>query len=144
MTRRRVIVLEDEDGSRKLLSQLLEQRGYEVISASEPLNCPLYTDLNSMCTHEFPCGDFLLTDNRMPRMTGLQFIARQGERGCKGVVHNKAVISGTWNEQELADAEGLGCKTFSKPYRITEILHWLEERGKNLPPDRKLAMLTRS
>jgi len=136
--RPRIIVLEDDEGSRKLLSLLLQQRGYEVVSASEPLGCPLYSDLDSACRHQFACGDFLLTDNRMPRMTGLQFIARQNERGCKGVVHNKAVISGTWGEDELATAEKLGCQIFTKPYRLADIFSWLNECGKTIPLDRQL------
>jgi len=139
--RPRIIILEDEEGSRKLLSLLLMRRGYEVVSASEPNLCPLYADLDTFCSHEFPCGDILLTDNRMPRMTGLQFIARQQERGCKGVVHNKAVISGTWRAQELETATRLGCKVFSKPYQIDEIFHWLDEREQTLSPERKLTAL---
>jgi len=136
--RLRIIVLEDEEEARKLLSLLLRQRGYEVVSAGEPLGCPLYNDLDSVCRHQFACGDFLLTDNHMPRMTGLQFVARQNERGCKGVVHNKAVISGTWREDELAIAEKLGCQVFTKPYRLADIFGWLNKCGKAIPPDRQL------
>jgi len=139
--RQRIIVLEDDEGSRKLLSMLLQNRGYEVVSATEPVLCPLYTDLHANCTHEFACGDFLLTDNRMPRMTGLEFVARQQERGCKGVVHNKAVISGTWSDKELETAAQLGCKVFTKPYQLVDILKWLDEREKTLAPDRKLIEL---
>ena len=139
--RTRIIVLEDDESSRRLLSMLLQVRGYEVISAAAPNSCPLYADLNAPCPHEYPCGDFLLTDNRMPRMTGLELIARQEQRGCKGIVRNKAVISGTWETHELETAEQLGCKTFSKPYRLVDILNWLNEREKTLAPDRKLARL---
>lgn len=139
--RPRIIVLENDEEARKLLGLLLQRRGYEIVSAAEPSLCPLYTDLGAPCSHEFPCGDFLLTDNRMPRMTGLEFIARQGERGCKGVVHNKAVISGTWTNLELQTASQLGCKVFTKPYQLADILAWLSERQKRIPPDRKLSNL---
>lgn len=137
----RIIVLEDDEQSRQALSRVLEQRGYEVVSAAEPLGCCLYTDLESPCTHEFPCGDFLLTDNRMPGMTGLEFIARQKERGCKGVVHNKAILSGTWEDWELESARQLGCQVFTKPCTLQEILRWLEEREATLAPDRRLTDL---
>jgi CheY-like chemotaxis protein len=140
--RPRIFVIEDDESSRRLLTLVLESRGYEVLSAAEPGLCPIYTDPNARCTHEFACGDFLLTDNRMPRMTGLEFVARQSERGCKGVVHNKAVFSGTWNAEEKETALRLGCKTFTKPYDTGAIFHWLQEREKTLPPDRKLAALS--
>jgi CheY-like chemotaxis protein len=139
--RHRIIVLEDDPNTRRLLTLILEGLGYEVVSAPEPSLCPLYSELDALCTHPFACGDFLITDNHMPRMTGLQFVARQGARGCKGVVHNKAIVSGTWEAHELEAAEKLGSKVFTKPYRIQEILHWLEERKKTIPPDRKLADL---
>jgi len=139
--RPRIIIFEDDESTRNLLSLLLKLRGYEVASAAEPMGCPLYLDLNSNCNHNYPCGDFLLTDNRMPRITGLEFIERQGKRGCKGVVHNKAVISGTWEDHELETAVQLGCKIFTKPYRIIDILSWLEEQGKKLSPDRLLTDL---
>jgi len=139
--RPRIIVFEDDTDTRNLLSLVLQGRGYEVISAAEPLGCPLYTDLDANCNHDHACGDFLLTDNRMPRMTGLQFVARQGVRGCKGVVHNKAVASGTWSEDEKWAAEQLGCKVFSKPYKLADIFSWLDERERQIQPGRKLADL---
>jgi len=139
--RPRIIVLEDDTNTRKILTLILEGRDYEVLSAPEPALCPLYSDLNAYCNHDFACGDFLITDNRMPRMTGLQFIARQGERGCKGVVKNKAIVSGTWEDHELETAERLGSQIFTKPYKFGEIITWLEERRKTIPHDRKLAEL---
>jgi hypothetical protein len=71
-------------------------------------------------------------------MSGLAFVEAQTLRGCKGSVGNKAVISGTWEREELAKAERLGCKIFHKPFRINELLDWLEERRKLIPPWRKL------
>ena len=137
----RIVVLEDDDSSREVLTRVLERRSYEVVSAREPLLCPLYTDLNAVCTHQFPCGDFLLTDNHMPRMSGLEFVTRQCRRGCKGVVHRKAVISGAWDEEDLSLARELGCKIFTKPYRLAEIFQWLEGQARQIPFDRKLTPL---
>ena len=137
----RIIVFEDDEVNRKLIALVLEQKGYEVISSADPTICPLYSNLEETCPHEDACGDFLLTDNRMPRMTGLDFVEAQSRRGCKGVVKNKAVVSGSWSPAEREKAENLGCKIFSKPYRIAEILEWLAEQEKKIPSDRKLAVL---
>lgn len=137
----RIIVFEDDPVSRKLITLILEEAGYEVISAVDPTMCPLYDNLDAQCTHVDACGDFLLTDNQMPRMTGLEFVETQGRRGCKGVVQNKAVISAALTLEQRAKAEDLGCKVFRKPFRIEEILTWVEERKKLIPPDRKLTPL---
>ena len=139
--RPRIIVLDDDASCRDFLCQVLTARGYEVLSAAEPSLCPLYRDLDAQFNHEHACGDLLLSDNRMPGMTGLEFVSRQQKRGCKGVIHNKAILSGSWQEVELKTAEQLGCQIFTKPYKLDELLGWLEGRIKAIPPGRQLAEL---
>ena len=134
----RAIILEDDHSLRQLLSGVLESKGYEVVSASDPTICPIYANLQGICPHEFACGDFLLTDNRMPRMSGLEFVQAQTQRGCKGVVQNKAILSATWTDEDLQTAMQLGCKIFTKPYRFAEIHQWLDEQATKIPADRKL------
>jgi CheY-like chemotaxis protein len=134
----RAIVFEDDDSARQLLVTILERRNYEVISAKYPTICPVYEDLTTLCPHEFACGDFLLTDNNMPVLSGLDFVLLQNQRGCKGVINNKAVLSAHWNDNELDSADQLGCKVFKKPYRVAEIDTWLDVQEKNIPKNRKL------
>lgn len=139
-SRIRAIIIDDDPACRDLLKMLLEQKGYEVISLSDPTVCPLFNDSECICLQDSPCGDFLLTDNKMPHMTGLEFVQRQIDRGCKGIVGNKAILSGTWLDKDLAEAKRLGCQVFNKPYKVNEILAWLKEREKNILPGRKLAI----
>lgn len=136
----RAIIIDDDASCRALLETLLKQRGYEVISLSDPTACPLYASSQCTCPQDHACGDFLLTDNRMPRMTGIEFVERQSQRGCKGIVGNKAILSGTWDDEELAHAERLGCQVFDKPYNFKEIMDWLDEREKQILPGRKLVV----
>jgi len=136
--RPRAIIFEDDDTLRELLASILYEKDYEVISASSPMGCPIYEDLTALCPHEFACGDFLITDNHMPAMTGLEFVQAQEQRGCKGVVRNKAVMSACWADNELKLANDLGCKVFKKPFSVAEIDNWLVEREKLIPHDRKL------
>jgi len=136
----RVIIIDDDPCCRDLLKVLLEQNGYEVISLTDPTVCPLFNGTECICLQDDACSDFLLTDNKMPHMTGLEFVERQINKGCKGMMANKAVLSGSWEEKDLAEAERLGCQVFSKPYNIAEILAWLNEREKNILPGRKLAV----
>lgn len=136
----RAIIIDDDESCREVLVQILRQKGYEAFSFPDPTVCPIYAEGKCTCPQEYACGDFLLTDNRMPRMSGLAFVEAQTLRGCKGSVSNKAVISGTWEREELAKAERFGCKIFRKPFRIDELLDWLEERRKMIPPWRKLVV----
>ncbi len=136
----RAIVIDDDDACRALVSLLLEQKGYEVLSFSDPTACPVYTDPEAPCPHADACGDFLLTDNHMPNMTGIEFIESQSRRGCKGMVKNKAVLSGSLSLGEVERAERLGCKVFRKPYVLKEVSDWLDEQLKTIPDDRKLVI----
>ncbi|OEU54179.1 MAG: hypothetical protein BA871_08120 [Desulfuromonadales bacterium C00003096] len=54
------------------------------------------------------------------------------------MVGNKAMLSGTWSQEELRKAQGLGCKVFNKPYRAEEIEVWLDAQEKFIPNDRRL------
>ena len=138
----RIILLEDDDAMRKGISMLLKRSGYEVLSASDPGLCPIYPSENAHCDHKDSCGDFLLTDNQMPNMTGLEFIEAQNRRGCKGVIRNKAVMSGSWTQEDQEKAKQLGCKIFHKPFDFEELLDWLEERKSSIPADRTLVDFT--
>jgi CheY-like chemotaxis protein len=74
----------------------------------------------------------------MPGMTGIEFVERQMQRGCKGIIGNKAVLSGTWSEQELAQAKLLGCRVFDKPFKLNDIVAWMNDREQRILPGRKL------
>lgn len=134
----RVIIIDDDENCRTLLAKVLERKGYEVISLTDPCACPLYMSTECRCPHEHACGDLLITDNRMPRMTGLEFVEHQSRRGCKGIVHNKMVLSGSWSEAEVERAARLGCTIMHKPYKLDQLLEWVVERQEQIPPGRKL------
>jgi CheY-like chemotaxis protein len=138
----RTIVLEDDDNARELLTLLLRQRNHEVLSFSAPSVCPVYGNSECLCPQDYACGDFLITDNKMPGMTGLEFVQRQAARNCRGVNRNKAIISGTWTDAQMEVARGLGCQLFTKPLNLAAFLNWLDERERNVLPGRKLAQLS--
>jgi len=82
-------------------------------------------------TGKYPDYDLILTDNRMPGMTGLEFLAKAKELagGVSGQRRtSRAVISGSWTDSERKQAQELGCQTFSKPVPIDDIYDWIEEQ----------------
>jgi CheY-like chemotaxis protein len=136
----KAIVLEDDDTIRILTSGILKDRGYDVYASSEPLFSPVY--LNEECTSpDEYCTTIVITDINMPNMTGLEFIEHQKSMGCK--FQNVAVMSGRWTKEARAHANRLGCQTFSKPFKVTEIKKWLDECEERLDNKSKLSNMPR-
>ncbi len=135
----RAIVLDDDYTIRTVISDILEDRGYEVFGSSEPLFCPIYLDCECSCPVEHLCATVVITDINMPNMTGLEFIEHQKSNGCK--VQNVAVMSGSWTDEELDHAKRLGCHTFNKPFKVGEIKNWLDACEKKLDYNSNLSDL---
>ena len=136
----KAIVLDDDDSIRTITSEILKDRGYEVCASSEPLFSPVYLNEECTCPDEY-CSTIVITDINMPNMTGLEFIEHQKSMGCK--FQNVAVMSGRWTNEALAHANRLGCQTFSKPFKITEIIKWLDECEERLGHEDKLSNMSR-
>jgi CheY-like chemotaxis protein len=66
---RRILVVEDEDGVRDIVSRILTKAGYEVHSAADPRQAL------QMCQEGAVRPDALLTDVIMPGMSGTQLAA---------------------------------------------------------------------
>jgi CheY-like chemotaxis protein len=133
----KVIVFDDDPHILKLLTLIVNKRGYEAMNYREPTLCPLYGNSTCNCPRETPCADIIITDNHMPNMTGLEFIRQQQLRECKGLVKYKAVMSGSWAPEELELANSLGCKIFTKPVCINDLYNWMEECEKMILEERK-------
>ena len=134
----RAFVLDDDEGMRSLICSVLKERGYEVLSYSEPTFCPIYLDSKCPCPQEYACGDIFLVDVRMPNVTGLEFVENLTGHGCKADVHNMLVMSGAWTHDDVQRAKKIGCRVFSKLRLMDEIDEWLCECEKRIKPDRKL------
>jgi len=123
----RTLILEDDENVRRLLAMYLRKRGHEVLSYDSPIRCP---DLEwSACRgdQQRPCFDFLISDNMMPGMTGLEFLEMQERRGCQMDCRHKALITGYLQEHEKTLADKLNCHVFQKPIDWGDFCHWLEE-----------------
>jgi len=120
----RVIILEDNDAIRNLLSVILEERGYEIHSFNSPAICPLQITPECRCRGEQACVDVIISDLDMPAVTGLEFIENQKRKHCK--CRHIALMSGNLTDAVIRQAKGLECKTFAKPFNLSDIIEWLE------------------
>ena len=137
----RAVVIDDMDFCRDLLTDFLEDRGYQVLSLADATSCPLFPPRDINCPKQSACADFLLTDNRMPHMQGLDFLDLQATSECHLKTHCKAIFSANWTQEELDKAAQLGCKIFHKPYDLAALESWLDEQEKLIPKDRVLTDL---
>jgi len=123
----RTLILEDDENVRSLLELFLSKRGHQVISFDSPIRCPDLKWSSCHCDKNQPCFDFLISDNMMPGMTGLEFLEIQERRGCQMDCHHKALMTGYLEEHEKTLADRLNCRVFEKPIDWQGFCHWLEE-----------------
>jgi len=135
----RVFVIDDYPPCRDLLLHILGSRGYEVVCFPDTNFCQACNSPTFECSNIKPCCDFLLTDNKMPKVSGLDLLDFQNKGGCKIHPEKKAIISGSWSEHELDQAKSFGCKIFHKPYELSELFSWLNNQEKNVALGRILA-----
>jgi two-component system, NtrC family, nitrogen regulation response regulator NtrX len=119
----RILVVDDEEGIRRVLSQLLEYEGHEVRSAGSAGEClALYPDFRP---------DLTFLDVKMARMDGLEALTRLREIDPAAVV---VMISGHGSIETAVDATRRGAFDFlEKPLDTDRILlilrNALQQRG---------------
>lgn len=114
---RRILVVDDDSDIRKLVSVVLKQSGYEVETAADGLAA--WEALNT------ECYDLLLTDQNMPRMTGVELIKK-----LRAVLNLMPVIlvSGMMPTEEMSKHPWLQIEAVMfKPYGGDELLATVNE-----------------
>ena len=132
----RIVLLDDNETLRGILSEVLVSRGHEVFSFSSPAICPLQSIPECRCKANQTCTDVILSDLDMPKMTGLGFIENQKKKNCK--CRHVALMSGSWTDHDLRRAHELGCKTLAKPFPLEEFIEWLDKIESSIESTREL------
>ncbi len=134
----RILVFGDTDESGNLYTLFLRSKGYEVLSFQSPDTCALVAGKKCTCPRDHVCADLFLVYMEMEGMTGLELIRRQSESGCRALSRNKAVLANAFTSRQEYDIRALGCIPLSKPFRLKDLLAWVDTVEKNIPPGRKL------
>ncbi len=137
--RPRILVFEDNDILRSTLTHIFRERDYEVFSFANPGMCSVFGSDNHHCPRDHSCADIIISDVSMPTKTGLELIKERQQKGCK--VKYRALMSGSWAEFDLKNAQELGCHIFHKPFNLIEMLNWLDDCIEKIRPERKLCDL---
>jgi DNA-binding response OmpR family regulator len=134
--RLRAIICEDHPAVREVLRLLCERRGYEVFAFAHPGLCPLHTIGQCPCGPGGACADLILSDLQMPEVDGIEFVEVLLAKRC--VAPHIALMSGGWTDTGRARAVGLGCRLFTKPFDMMELLAWFDWVETQVAPTRVL------
>ena len=134
----RILLFEDEHAIRRPLCVFLRARGYEVLDFPSPMTCTLVSEKKCTCSRDRACTDLVITDMKMPGMTGLELIRMMAEKGCHASTQDKIVISSAITPEQAVEFRTLGCHYLPKPFQMEELLSLIRVCEKNIPRDRKL------
>jgi CheY-like chemotaxis protein len=101
----RVLLVDDDDDVRETSADMLQELGYCVMQAASGLEA-----LEKLAT--YPNLEIMVTDVRMPGMSGLELTAIAGERYRRLKI---IVMSGYFTPQPIK------CRFLQKPIRTTEL-----------------------
>jgi two-component system response regulator AtoC len=113
----RILIIDDEESMRHMLSVILKKEGYETVSFAEAGRA-----LESL---EVEDPDFILCDIRMPVMGGLEFLKALKERG----EHRTVIMMSAYGTIDNAiECMKLGAYDYvSKPFKTAEIVLTLKK-----------------
>lgn len=127
VTEKRAIVFDDSDLFRTLFARIFLSKNIQVKSYLNPY---LYFCMQSggdTCPVSTACADFLLTDQKMPDMTGLEFLRSIKQMQCKIPDSRKAIISANWTEETFEEANQFTSYVFNKLDAKKEVSLWIQQ-----------------
>jgi two-component system cell cycle response regulator CpdR len=124
--RRRVLLVEDNEASRRGLARLLEVQGYDVTTVHDGTSA-----LNALASG--PPPDFLLTDLMLPDLDGRE-VAR---RACQLVPAPRVALITGWDvDPALGDPTAWGIDwVLTKPVDLDELMRKLDDAAPRGPAD---------
>lgn len=111
----KILIADDDDDNRILLSFLIQSEGWEVIEAQDG------QEALEKAIKEQP--NILLLDNRMPKLTGTKVYEKLCEQGMKIPV---ILLTAYADVQELADSLGI-CSYLNKPYDLSRLMAMIDK-----------------
>jgi len=118
------VIIDDDDGVRRMLVRFLEKRGWKVSSFRDPSQFSCTALKGESCKEAARCCDVIISDKNMPKVSGMDFFRSLQGKKCK--CKNIAMLSGFWTQGELAQVRAWGYETIEKPFKITALEAWLE------------------
>jgi len=117
MSTNRILLIDDEENFRHMLSVILKKRGYDVETASNGTDGLKKVDSGAF--------DTVLCDIRMPQMDGLEFLKEAQKAGCESTI---IMMSAYGTLDTAIEAMKMGAYDYiSKPFKPDEIILTLKK-----------------
>ncbi|UCD71561.1 MAG: sigma-54-dependent Fis family transcriptional regulator [Syntrophobacterales bacterium] len=117
MSTNTILLIDDEENFRHMLSVILKKRGYDVETANNGIDGLKKVDTGSY--------DTVLCDIRMPEMDGLEFLKEAQTAGCESTI---IMMSAYGTLDTAIEAMKLGAYDYiSKPFKPDEIVLTLKK-----------------
>ncbi len=117
MSKRKVLIVDDEESVRHMLSILLKKEGYDIETAASANSA-----IDKMGKESY---DFILSDIRMPQMDGIKFLKKINKTNSSQIV---IIMSAYGNVDTAIEAMKLGAYDYiSKPFKPDEVLLTLKK-----------------
>jgi FixJ family two-component response regulator len=133
----RVIIFDDDAILLGRLKFYFDKWGYEVFLHQSPLVC-LFNGSTGSCKSLASCSDLMISDFRLPQITGLELFQLQEQGGCRVDRKMKAIMSDSADEALLRKCKDSGYRFFQKPFYTSEIYSWVSECEKNFDLSKQL------
>lgn len=117
----RVVLAEDDDEMRAMLSSLLRADGYDVLEASHGIELLGLVEAMVLRSDGEAIVELIVSDVRLPGMTGLGAIAQLRRSDWNTPV---VLISAFADAETRAEAARLGAIMLAKPFDLNELM-WL-------------------
>jgi DNA-binding NtrC family response regulator len=116
----RILVIDDDNQARRMLRQVLERAGYEVIEARN--------GREGVQRYQAAPTDLIITDVLMPGAEGIEAIyeLRRERTEVKIIAISGGGYMGALTFLEIAARAG-ACRTFEKPFALRELLDAVHE-----------------
>jgi DNA-binding response OmpR family regulator len=132
----RIIIFDENETLCSTLKKILCDRGYEVFTFSVSSICPLFQSSDHCLISDCSCSDIIISDVYLPTVQGLKLIKERIDKGCS--VKFRALMSTYWTDADWQYAQRIGCRLFSKPFDLKEMLNWLDDCARQIDSKRKL------
>ncbi|MFQ5842621.1 MAG: sigma-54-dependent transcriptional regulator [Thermodesulfobacteriota bacterium] len=117
MSTNTILLIDDEENFRHMLSVILKKRGYDVETANNGIDGLRKVDMGTY--------DTVLCDIRMPEMDGLEFLKEAQKAGCESTI---IMMSAYGTLDTAIEAMKLGAYDYiSKPFKPDEIVLTLKK-----------------
>jgi DNA-binding NtrC family response regulator len=137
----RIIIFDENEILCSTLHRILVERGYEVFTFPDFSVCPLFHSEDHCEIPHGTCSDIIISDIYIPTVQGLKLIKERIAKGCG--VKFRALMSTTWTDADWQYAQRIGCRLFSKPFDLKEMLKWLDDCANQIDTIRQLHAINR-